>query len=901
MLNYTFNQYGGNKPIVNSIRGLSDISNKYDKYFNPINGYVIEELGAIRNYILFGEPSNYVVKLVKELYNILNFNEIVPSNKPSLPLLNISIEEMGVIIACMYISYKEIDVIPRLKTFRDQNVFKSYVEEFIDEKNKKVLGKLFQIFNKYLNNIEKDTLISKDDKEIITIELFSVILSLVWWKSENRKGIYNYYNGINKVLSKKGLELIDLTEDFKIIPTKGSDFEESLIKIHNSKKSIIPLQTQKRVTYKGVEFSDCGSSSLRNFLQLISYDPITNSYDLDIFEKMKGDRIPTDKFVKLLSFFRRFNTPELQNNDDEKYEEGKGIRDLWAEITSEIPNVNYLKEVDGVPIAEINSGRSKTGILNMLEVIKYLFPEIVSWDKFVSLGILKSIRDDVFSKGELRFETGIGNYIWNFEKSHYYIDKELTSSMIIDLSMLDDRENLLCRLYKGNLKSSNLKMIKLEYGRLKNWFYYLNYSEDDFETLFNNFNLISDNTKLYSNLFLVLKYIDSDDLMSRIYVNYEYLVNEKEYIKKHRLLKKLKVEDKEINAILNSNNLKSFKLFKFKINLEIFPLLEELSLFELEEPLGDMLHSSSNLKILKIDNNYKYPIGDSFKKLVNLEKLFLDSNLPLEDSLDNLTNLKELHLENVNISLGDSLNKLKNLQVLYLQYNNTVNEFRNSLDKLENLRKLILVNYSLPFKDSLVKLGNLEELHIKKSSNNDIKDSLRNLKNLKSLSIESFNKKIGDSFDNLTNLEKLKLNSFNTEIGNSLDKLVNLKELALFKFDKDIGDSLKYSVNLRVLILGFTYSKSFDKEFDNCLELRKVLKKSKNGDYMEYPKEKLPLYIVKRMEDNLEKDISKEEEMVKELLSVNPSRSIPNSYYYIKYLKYKMKYVNLKNGYYKKK
>ena len=173
-------------------------------------------------------------------------------------------------------------------------------------------------------------------------------------------------------------------------------------------------------------------------------------------------------------------------------------------------------------------------------------------------------------------------------------------------------------------------------------------------------------------------------------------------------------------------------------------------LFSMDLPLNDFLYDLTDVRSLFF-YEFNQPLNDSFKSLINLEKLHLGGsfNQSLENSLDYLINLKELTFiwwntpekeGNFNQPLNTSFDKLGCLETL--EFGNEFNcELEDSLDKLTNLKEL---KFGINF-------NNCEE---------PLYDSLDKLINLMTLSIKGYKQRLGYSLDS-----------------NSLDKLVNLRNL----------------------------------------------------------------------------------------------------------------------------
>ena len=262
-------------------------------------------------------------------------------------------------------------------------------------------------------------------------------------------------------------------------------------------------------------------------------------------------------------------------------------------------------------------------------------------------------------------------------------------------------------------------------------------------------------------------------------------------------------------------------------SLNTFSNLEKLNILSIKfnKPLDNSLDNLINLKILNLSYEFDYPLENSLNNLTNLEELKLGYNFnqPLDNSLDKLTNLKHLLFGNkFNHPLGNSLDKLEKLE--YLMLSSSFNHpLYNSLNNLTNLEYLLFgISFNHPLDKSLDNLVKLQELKLSISFNHKLDNSLDNLVNLKKLKfVYKFNQPLDNSLDKLTNLEYLSFSvNFNQPLGNSLDKLTKLKFLKFHIFNHSLGNSLDNLINLEELILGYEFEKPLETSLDNLLELK---------------------------------------------------------------------------------
>lgn len=903
-------QEGGNKPQIEILKGISHVFKDYsdlDFYLNPIYGFVIEELEAIKNYKLFGNPSDPVFRLINLLFNQINPNEIIPTNK----IFNWNTQVMAHIIGVLYLNFVENKFIlnenkktqekqkKELKEKIKDNELLDFVfnieteskyirEQYnISEKiTKKELKKTYEDIIKKLINIFID---ARNNEEKLR-EMFYVLLNIVWWKSINRNGIDSYYKILTMVIEKeekyKGIIFNTTTNSENETP-----FEKTLIEIFNTKNSDIPLQSQKYCVYNGNKFADCGETSLRNFLQLISYDKTNKKFDTGVFYKMfeeSKSEEKTQRFNLLIKFFEDFNTPKEQNDDNFKDENGLTVRDRWAEIVSNIPGVKYLKE----NTSEINSGKNDEGELNMLSVIKYLFPKIDNWESFNELKIveIEEVNLDDLGIGEIFFLINNKKYKWDFMDSHYDLQmiEQYQEDQKIDIpyDKLDYYEKRIIFYYT----QENLTRGLITQPIFPNWFMYINLNNIILEILIGfyenindivylkmiNFILKNPTNKFKMNLDKIISILNNGDIDITKYIN-------KENTSFYQLLDFFSNLDNNINEILDLND-NIFAQFIIITNYEwIKPYVEKIKILRLNEHRQtlprDFLKKFVNLEELHLGNAFIKLELDTFENNTKLIKLHMGNNFnqpliypydkflisPDESDLiktpfENLVNLKILDLGNVfNQILGNGLFHLNNLEELYfgnsfnqkifdidfynnknlkkIYFGNSFNSSVFNLGELSNLRVIKLGNmFNKPI-SGLYNCKNLEKIIFGSDFNISLDFSLENFNNLKTIIFgEKFNQKIEYTFSsNNKSLEELRFgNDFNQSLndGYGLNKLKNLKILSFGKeFNQPLEKSFENLENLEELHFG----KKFDQPLQDSLKNLKNLKKLYFGERFDQP------------------------------------------------------------------
>ena len=109
--------------------------------------------------------------------------------------------------------------------------------------------------------------------------------------------------------------------------------------------------------YQGRSFPDCGETTLRNFFNILLYNPKEQIFDIKKFSTVIQAR--KGKFSQeLIDYYLKYDTTGSQTSQE--------ARNDWAAVTSNLASVNYLKSALGFDenVCEMNSGI--TNIMNMI-------------------------------------------------------------------------------------------------------------------------------------------------------------------------------------------------------------------------------------------------------------------------------------------------------------------------------------------------------------------------------------------------------------------------------------------------------------------------------------------------------------------------------------------------------
>lgn len=191
-----------------------------------------------------------------------------------------------------------------------------------------------------------------------------VLLSFLYKKcSDNRKALRTFYrvlhqktdnNALNRELSddwlndvyknttkQEAIEQVERIVTQKAIDKNFEDFTYYSLQISGLNASNYGAAVYEYEPGRSVRFSDCMENSILNFILLLSYNQIKNTFDLDtLCSRLKKDKSELNQ--KLVDFYNNISSVSDVHL--------KKIHNLWADLVSNIPYVAY-KQITSDPDA----------------------------------------------------------------------------------------------------------------------------------------------------------------------------------------------------------------------------------------------------------------------------------------------------------------------------------------------------------------------------------------------------------------------------------------------------------------------------------------------------------------------------------------------------------------------
>ena len=858
---------------INNLRKIKECIKKTKNIISDLESHK-KRLDQISKFDKQSKPTEKQKQILENMKeNAIKYDKIIKNEiktnfssiKSDIPEINKYIEEISTHTEIILNPKEIIDIL---------NIYISELEYHITEK---------PIFNEIIKKYFFEYL--DDDQD----EIYYVILSILWWKLTDKGGIEEYYKGINEYFKvSKPKDFGQVLHVFKIgdLPPRKYLFEKKLIEFYRLYKNIISLPGQDYTNIlnsnPNLDYPDCGETTLRNFIRIISYN--NGSYNLDILKKLEAND-------NLLEFFTVFNTDQLQISDKPLfiYNQNLTVRDAWGYIVSNLDNIRYANNNKHGKYELCDKATNDGTNNNILAVLQHLFRKINKWDDFNQI-------PNVTITNHLHLEkhigtiditvTNFGTFIWSFQDGHFEMSEKKNNSHNANINeSFNEKEQFYLSVFKIDYhffsRATNDQYNTLYNGHSK-WYNFI-----DFENPAILIKIINDNYKLEDNIFkednnnqynniilYIIKNYD-DDKMSRIKFNLNKMYPETQnkyynraydvsYATQNKTVDNLqKIEifiDKKKHNLTQKQLPSSLKDFNSLYHLDIDASNDNLTHI--------ILKTIPNLKILKLRLPYDTDIKILYNDLVNLEELTLNyksKKIPkfiteLDNSLFKLSKLKSLTLgKYFNTDLNKSLEKLTQLEFLTLGDSFSKNidndnivisnltqlkelhlgvSSKNSFNILPNNLSHLTISYDITLNNYLNKSTKLTHLSFGNKYNSSLGNSLNSLINLTHLSFgNDYNLLLGDSLNLLINLTHLSFgNDYNLLLGDSLNLLINLTHLSFGEmFNQPLNGSFVYLKNLESIYFGKYFNQSLGPS--ELQESRKLKKIAFPKDYNLYKEE----------------------------------------------------------------
>ena len=468
----------GHGAITNFHKVINDpknngILNDMEEYLNPINGLYMFRLGYLKNiYNLhnLGYTSEFSTNIIKLF---INLNDEFRLNALMLNYINNICKNIGQNIAILYLYEVRGNKFLQNLSDTDKKILEDYTKQVTNINsvyNTNPIGKIINSFVKW--DPKKKPTNKKCD------EYFNVLLYCLWWVATSVDDINQYYDGLNDVFKIANKYLTEYYKLFIII--KDPDpytissisyydykFERLMYKMSGEFK-IIQWLKSNAFCNPPTNYSDCGETAVRNLINLLCYDKLTDKFDINILNMF-------NPINDIINYYTVFNTFEKQitNKSYEIFNDKLNARDAWSYIViNHNNNLVFSENCNGHGYdlrSGLNIDNSET---NLFQLVKNLFNiDIESWDTISRVDNIKiedrtttqTFEYNIFTDKRL---TGVGNIIithtilGNFfiecTGRHYeFKERGNNSDDYIDYSYLNESQIDKINLLKTNILNNN--------------------------------------------------------------------------------------------------------------------------------------------------------------------------------------------------------------------------------------------------------------------------------------------------------------------------------------------------------------------------------------------------------------------------------------------------------------
>ncbi len=759
-------QIGGDKPSVFSTKQINII--KYDT-LNPFNGFIWFSSNLIRNYYKF--DGSILGNLVRSLFIIIGDSDELRVTKYITD--DIKPYQLGMIISqCFLYIYGK-------NKYSDEKNNMLFTNDNELLKNSDSIQILYDLI---ISNIKKIKHGKDTDTEMLVLNFFNILLAVMWYITDNREGILEYYKGINHVFTKQQISegengdkyevnLDDFNKDnlynyndlINYKPDEKLDYEylASIIYYHHNKIQLNDYETvyingfihkinDINIQLNNISFSDCGETTIRNFFKIL-FMRLNESKTGFIYDTKLMEEFGVIKEV--IDFFKKYDTEEKQNSD--KLLDNLNARQAWALVVNNISDISYAQEYtqDATTFKyEIKPGFAQDNkTMNIMKLIYKLITKINNKDTLINMisvinnknGLAyQNIYKENFDEdgtGVFVIKTIYGEFIFNCDDAHYYIDKKTVIPLNINIDHIKDPIQKITLLSLNN----NLKNVT-EFSVYKPYMYLKLNNKKDLYNIINTYGARledGDYSKFINEIYKLIEddYINKDiswyyNLKNKLFELNELNESLNESLNKSSNAELLSKLNQTITRINNINDIKDYndykqnntdflnmKILLYKLNPDVFekintyffnfnkdklannktrfsynvtPKIENISELRLKNYLSEEINNPKmkarfkNLAtLIIIDTTDKLIVTNDFPKTNTLALIYSNDyiqNIPTDLSQGNIT---KLYLYN-DMPLPKIPKTLKTLQLN--KYNQAINP--RALDETTNLEIYVKSN-----------------------------------------------------------------------------------------------------------------------------------------------------------------------------------------------------------------
>lgn len=634
--NYFTNNDDDNKKITDKIKHM-------ESYLNPIHGGFLYGSGYItNNYHLRNTniierdavANSQQNRTNNEYVHLINTNQSKIIRKICIFIPNIILptnnitnfikpKDIGRLIAIKYIFMMESTLTPNDRFFLKKNKKSIEFNVTVHNEHRELLTN-YMLYSTPLNIIN----IQDNDKII-----FHLLLYFLWWISNNNEGIKNYYIGINEVFTivnnypyNNNTPRNYLINNLFVenLNFNYPSYEDTVIQIIQDQFKIINFHKARHFCPNDNiinTYSDCGETTLRNFINLLCYN--NGIFDINIL-------INLGAITPVINYYNTFNTFDKQMNENLMDNiTNLNSRDAWSKLIIDNMQTNVkLRSTcpDLHHYYEIQSGTSLLGNANFFEAFYILFPNI----------------NDI---------TKIPLYVSNISEITHNIDNSGIGTIIININ--DSIFNIECNLGHYSMN---------QYTRSKSLNYeHLHHDQKyNIEILLTNKNIINIDNYLYFKFSseLLIEMLNSKNIDSQLWIKIFELSLTEQYNNNTRIMIKIDTTDNIFTHIVNyiNSNIWNIKNLHYKLGEYDYKCNDLNFLYSLPQlfNLNVNFNSNGNINLLPILENNVVSIGDRFLMYVNINNI----------NLENLKNITKIGIAFMNFSQLSTidLNQLSNIE-----------------------------------------------------------------------------------------------------------------------------------------------------------------------------------------------------------------------------------------------
>ncbi len=366
------------------LKGTYTIFKPKFTFFSPLNGFAWWQNKIIENIFKYGNKKDETIQLTTMLFATPDGITFYPTRGAVQPATYFTLDTITQIITeltAFWELLQDNQNTPLIEKWKTDDKKRVEIEKKLSEATKKNLGiiikkatknakvdssKIKDLINALIRSVLEQIPTKNDPALYLPFTTHTLLLTFMDTKAQNKTIIVPYIETIQKQFSalkdtqnwqNQFLSTFN-TNEFENIAAKlrnkgitADNYELALAgALYNESKDFPKIITWQKASYPGFEdFADCGETSARNFMNILTFNPQTKFFDIAKLASNKLLTIPKE----VQAFYAQY---PLETQAEKTYHD-------WGIL---------VQNLEGIAYARGNVCEIDAGLGNMLKVLNHL-------------------------------------------------------------------------------------------------------------------------------------------------------------------------------------------------------------------------------------------------------------------------------------------------------------------------------------------------------------------------------------------------------------------------------------------------------------------------------------------------------------------------------------------------